>query len=369
MTLHGASREVMRHNRREMGELDEIVCLQEDISIVSSSLCVAPSQTYWSQLGGRLPVNGKPIHLMPNLCDERIFQSAASAHHQAPTGKNILFVGRLEPLKGVDLLFDAFREVAGEYPDSQLHFVGRDMYWPAYNSTFSEYCKGHLPPDLQHRVVFHGQISSADVAALMSSAYVAVFPSRWETFGIVALEAMAAGVPVIVSEGTGLESVVGNDYEFVVGPPCDAERLKESLRRILSDEGARIRLSPVVRKRAQQVLKQGRDAITALLGEIETNKVYPSPTMPLGLIEELFHRVWKFEEHSHTRLTTLLLARGSEFRELTDEVLRQNSMILSRDSMIIARDQRIEELEREIEVLRANAREAGQADSAKMPRK
>ena len=91
--------------------------------------------------------------------------------------------------------------------------------------------------------------------------------------------------------------------------------------------------------------------------------------MPLELVAELFRHVWKFGEGSHARLKTLLIARDREIRELTDEVLRQNSIILSRDSMILERDEVIAALRGEIESFRTGARGIGQTASAKTPRR
>jgi hypothetical protein len=198
------------------------------------------------------------------------------------------------------------------------------------------------------RVIFHGHVSSAELSELLRSAYVAAFPSRWETFGIVALEAMAAGVPVIVSAGTGLEAVVGDNYELVVGPPCDAEQLKKALGDILSDVELRNRLANTVSGRAQKVLEQGQVAIRELLENIKAKKLYPRRSLPIAQVTDLFRAVWISSEKSQSHLRQLLTEREAELQLLTAEVQRldeivhsQSSMIHSQNSMLLARDSMI----------------------------
>jgi glycosyltransferase involved in cell wall biosynthesis len=89
---------------------------------------------------------------------------------------------------------------------------------------------------LGDRVVFLGPLD--DVAGLLAAADVAVMPSLHEGLGVAALEAMAAGVPVVASRVGGLPELVGADAAGVLVPPGDAAALAAALRRLAADRGA-----------------------------------------------------------------------------------------------------------------------------------
>ena len=82
--------------------------------------------------------------------------------------------------------------------------------------TFLEYWRDKIPGNLDNHIDFTGQVVPETVRQNLSMATLCVFPSRWEVYGIVCLEAMAARCPVAVSSDTGLSEVVGVGFrEFV----------------------------------------------------------------------------------------------------------------------------------------------------------
>lgn len=118
----------------------------------------------------------------------------------APEEKIVLFVGRMVREKGAQILIDAAPRVLAGWRNTRFIIVGGG--WT-----------GHLASQaaargVAHRVNFAGFVSEADLCRLYAVADVAVFPSLYEPFGIVALEAMAAGVPVITSDIGGFREVV-----------------------------------------------------------------------------------------------------------------------------------------------------------------
>lgn len=138
-------------------------------------------------------------------------------------GGGVLAIGRGVPQKGFDVLCAAL-------PDGvSARFVGDGPRLPA-----------------AARVSWLGLRD--DVPALLSEADVLVVPSRWEGFGLVALEGMAAGVPVIASNVGGLGPLVGDAGVLV--PPDDVPRLRAALVRVLGDAALRQELSRRGRARA-----------------------------------------------------------------------------------------------------------------------
>lgn len=129
----------------------------------------------------------------------------------------VVYAGRLEHEKGVQVLLEATRGLACEVVVAGQGSMGAQLRRTAHARTTFE---GHLP---QPRL-----------AALLRSAAVAVVPSLYEPFGLAALEAMAAGVPVVASHVGGLAEVVTPDAGLRV-PPGDAPALARAIGRLLDD--------------------------------------------------------------------------------------------------------------------------------------
>ncbi|MCE5258912.1 MAG: glycosyltransferase family 4 protein, partial [Chloroflexi bacterium] len=148
------------------------------------------------------------IDIIPNGVDPRPFQeleganlAATRAQYAFPEEKLVLFVGRLVLEKGAEVLVRAAPLVLRQMPSVRFVIAGRG---PEY--TYLEGLVQEL--HLQNNVTLAGFISDEERNKLFRIADCAVFPSLYEPFGIVALEAMAARIPVVVSEVGGLREVV-----------------------------------------------------------------------------------------------------------------------------------------------------------------
>ncbi len=119
----------------------------------------------------------------------------------------VFYVGRLVGEKGVDLLVEAMAEVCRELPQARAVIAGKgpEDYTRQLQQSIARL-------GLEGRVQLVGYISDEERDRFYGVADVAVFPSRYEPFGIVALEAMAAGIPVVVAEGSGLAEVVEHEH-------------------------------------------------------------------------------------------------------------------------------------------------------------
>jgi glycosyltransferase involved in cell wall biosynthesis len=145
------------------------------------------------------------------------------------SSRRALYVGRLVPQKGADVLVDA------------AWTVGEGEFTLAGDGPL----RGRLRPP--PNVALAGRVD--DVPARLNAARVAVIPSRWEGFGLFAVEAMAAGTPVVASAVDGLAEVVGDAGLLV--PPGDARALADAIKRVLHDDELALRLSIAGRQRAQ----------------------------------------------------------------------------------------------------------------------
>ena len=143
-----------------------------------------------------------------------------------------LFVGRLTNWKGVETLLLAAREL----PMLELEIAGDGPEWPHLVELSAQLGLGD-------RVVFSGRLPAEGVRRAMDHAHVLVLTSLYEGLSHTVLEAMAAGVPCIVSACGGNEEVVCHGRNGLVVPPQDVTRLVEALCSLASDEDFRARLA------------------------------------------------------------------------------------------------------------------------------
>lgn len=134
----------------------------------------------------------------------------------------ILFVGRLVVEKGVQVLLAALARLQQLYPEARLIVAGAGPYAGELQSLATDL-------GLAGRVDFTGFVSEERRNQLLAHSRVAVFPSLYEPFGIVALEAMAAGIPVIVSRTGGLAEVVEDNRTGLIFNPGDVADLERCL--------------------------------------------------------------------------------------------------------------------------------------------
>jgi D-inositol-3-phosphate glycosyltransferase len=119
--------------------------------------------------------------------------------------KVVLFVGRIDPIKGIDTLLTAFEQVAGEVDDAMLAIVGGDLDDAGEPVGPLALIRDRLVESgLIDRVRFYGSQPQDRLPVFYAAADVVSVPSRYESFGLVAVEAMACGVPVVASKAGGL---------------------------------------------------------------------------------------------------------------------------------------------------------------------
>jgi glycosyltransferase involved in cell wall biosynthesis len=140
----------------------------------------------------------------------------------------VLSVGTIEPRKGLDTLAAAFTRVRRDQPDLMLALAGAQGWLEV---------PGLDAPGIRRL----GKVDEATLDALYRRAMLCALPSRYEGFGLPALEAMGRGCPVIASDATALPGVVGDAGVLV--PPGDVNRWTAALRDVLGDDRARADLS------------------------------------------------------------------------------------------------------------------------------
>ena len=147
--------------------------------------------------------------------------------------RNILFVGRLEFTKAPELLLEAASLLRERGTSFRLTFVGRSN-GSREGLPYIDYLQGMAKAsDLD--VTFIEWLSPSDLRKLYADARVVAVPSRFDSFSIVALEAMAAARPVVCTSNTGAAEVIGQTGAGTVVPPDDPVSLAEALLPFLDD--------------------------------------------------------------------------------------------------------------------------------------
>jgi phosphatidylinositol alpha-mannosyltransferase len=173
--------------------------------------------------------------IIPNGVDTRHFSTEALPIEELCDGKlNILFVGRLEKRKGADYMIKAFLHVKHEIPRSRLIIVGPGSILRSKYRRLVKQC------GLEQDIFFAGYVPYDELPRYYATADVFCSPATGrESFGIVLLEAMAVGKPVVASHIEGYASVVRNNIEGLLVPPRSEDHLAHALISLLTDASLR----------------------------------------------------------------------------------------------------------------------------------
>lgn len=179
------------------------------------------------------------ISVIPNAVGSIPYQE------KSRDSREILFIGRLVIEKGVQILMEAFSRLLNDYPNTKLTIAGSGPYMPNLQQQAEDL-------GITTSVNFTGFVSEDVRNELLTRSQVAVFPSLYEPFGIVALEAMAAGVPVVASQTGGLAETIVDGETGLLASPGDAEALHQSLARLFADPELAKKLTQNAREKIER---------------------------------------------------------------------------------------------------------------------
>jgi len=169
-------------------------------------------------------VDTRRIHVIPNGIDPEDFPDGISPDELTDFRKRhglgnqpvILFMGRLNPIKGPDLLLEAFISISQVFPTHRLVFVGPD------NGLYQSLKKTVDAAHLETRVHFLGYLAGREKACAYRMADLLVIPSRQEAMSIVVLEAGICGTPVLATDRCGLGDLAAEGVVKIVEPTPEA---------------------------------------------------------------------------------------------------------------------------------------------------
>ena len=212
-----------------------------------------------------------------NGVDVDVFVSKDARNEQKKNKeKQLLFVGRISPEKGLHVLLEAFQKVVERYPETHLKIVGpiygllpRDFlltlsnskhiqnlsafYDSTGNSYFSFLQKQLSSLDIANNVTFTGFVPNSKVLDYYQAADILINPSFSESFGRSLIEAMACEVPVVATKIGGMQEIVEHDKTGFLVEPGDASALAEAILCLILNEDLRKSMGKASRKRIVQL--------------------------------------------------------------------------------------------------------------------
>lgn len=236
------------------------------------------------------------LRVVPNGVDLAGFDDRPVDWERKNQRRVIFYVGRLVREKGVQVLLEAMPKILSYHPDAKVVIAGKGPYEEHLRNRARELGIGH-------RVHFAGYIDDATRNQLYREATVAVFPSLYEPFGIVALEGMAARTPVVVADTGGLSEIVMHGVDGLKCYTGSANSLADNILTVFGD-------GPLARRMAENGYRKARDEYSWDAVARQTSNVYwevleetretgwrPGP-WPAGKIGALYDRLRNYGRYN-----------------------------------------------------------------------
>jgi len=244
----------------------------------------------------RLNAQPAAVHTVPLGVDLNRFRPddsrAARRALGLPDGPLVLYVGRIDPVKGIDTLLEAFTRLVDQrtWPEHppRLVFVGGLMQDGAdgavMDAELSALTARAAALGLGDSVLFHGAQLRERLPLYYNAVDVCAVPSRYESFGLVAVEAMACGTPIVASDVGGLRFSVEDEVSGLLVPHSDPLALADALARALTDHSLRSRMKVGARQAAVRFSWQ---AVTSAVLRIYED-LTPAGRIGLDVAQEIY---------------------------------------------------------------------------------
>ena len=242
LTVHGiTSIEIKYCSKRIAFLYQRLFCLPNEKFVLSKFPDIVVCSPQMKQLVFNM--TSSKIHIIPNGIDfEDIRNIPPLKSIERPS---ILYVGGLSKIKGIDVLLNAASIIIKRIPNLRVYIAGSGPEEGNLEKTVRKL-------NIEKNVKFLGFVSEDKKFSYYKSVDVCVFPSRYEPFGIVLLEAMASGKPVVASKVGGIPFVVEDGKTGLLFERGNVEVLAEKIIMLLRDEELRKRMGEAGRERAKE---------------------------------------------------------------------------------------------------------------------
>jgi D-inositol-3-phosphate glycosyltransferase len=259
--------------------------IESEVTLVQKAdAIVAPSRNEKQYLEHLYETDPAKIHIVHPGVDLSLFkplpQAEAKAFVHAPDCQVILFVGRIEPLKGIDALLYAMKILTSKNPDLQvsLWIVGGDISQPVnqWSKELQKLEQLRQVLKIHPMVKFVGQRPQHELPYYYNAAELVVMPSHYESFSMTAAEAMACGIPVITSNVAGVSTLMDDQREALIMSVNNPLLLSQKIEQLLFQPEVRQKLRGALRENVGNLTW---DATADALIDIYQNLVTLQPSL------------------------------------------------------------------------------------------
>jgi glycosyltransferase involved in cell wall biosynthesis len=212
----------------------------EIMMLKKSKYLITHANDHAAELKQLYKLSSKDFHIIPHGID---LPTAPSPLFKTTRPLKVLYVGRLEYRKGIDILLQAIPLIIKKYPDTVFKLIGIDEN-KAYEHKFQE----ENAANFKSKVTFIGLLDKQALDKAYSDCDIFVAPSRYESFGLIYIEAMSYGKPVIGCKVGGVSEIILDNQNGLFAIPGDPVSLAEKIISLCVDDTLRTRLGSNARE-------------------------------------------------------------------------------------------------------------------------
>jgi len=237
-------------NESRILQVDDLCDFEmEDYCVRHADLVTSPSAAlahYFEARVGRTGIRScaYPMHL-PKLEAPRKFTPSQT--------RVVRFIGSIQVRKGVDVFIAAAQRVLQQDPGFQFEIYGKDRNEGRFGRRYQDWLQARIPDADRNRIRFAGDLEYAAVPALLGNSCFCVFPSRWENWANVCLEAMAMGCIVVASKNGGMAEMIQHGQNGFLVDPRQPEEISDSILRHHADVKTLERISWAAHQRSEEL--------------------------------------------------------------------------------------------------------------------
>lgn len=214
--LHTPLKIWLNYNNNDFGKTKDLMLEWENNMLNKANVLTSCSQLLKDMIIKEYEIK-KDIIVIPNPCNIKSFKN-----NQSIPNNDLIFVGSLEERKGIITLAKALNKVFKTVKNSKIYLVGKDTKRNNKNISTKEYILDIIDKEYHNRIEFIGQVDNDRVNDYLNKANLAIFPSLFDNYPYVVLEAMAAGKNILMSNNIGcLDILDSSNYIFESGNEDD----------------------------------------------------------------------------------------------------------------------------------------------------